>query len=172
MAVDLLLFIAIAEISGVFVGFGALIGVSGRDEIEPSQLQRLRGLVTVGLVVVIAALIPVLITSYGFIDHILWFWSSLIFLCLNWSVMLWTIRQPESRAVMKSMTRANPVKMALFWLLLEVPLELPLFIVILGLFPDLDSAFYLTGLLFLLFQAAYTLATVVYSKSEQPSEVT
>ena len=72
---------------------------------------------------------------------------------------------------MKPMTRAHPVKMALFWLLLEVPLELPLFLVIFGLFPVLDSAFYLTALLFLLFQAAYTLATVVYSKSEPPSEV-
>ena len=169
MAVDLLLFIAIAEISGVFVGFGALIGVSGREEIETAQLQRLRGLVTVGLIVVIAALIPVLITSYGFIDHILWFWSSLIFLCLNWGVMIWTLRQPESRVAMQSMSRTH---MALFWLLLEIPLELPLFLIIFGLFPDLDSAFYLTGLLFLLFQAAYTLTTVVYSKSEPPSEAT
>lgn len=37
MTVDSVLFIAIAEIAGVFVGFGALISVTRRSDVEPAQ---------------------------------------------------------------------------------------------------------------------------------------
>ncbi|MFX1343244.1 MAG: hypothetical protein ACFFAL_11220 [Promethearchaeota archaeon] len=40
MTVDLPLFIAIAEIVGVFVGFGALISVTRPNEIAAPQLAR------------------------------------------------------------------------------------------------------------------------------------
>ncbi|MEZ4769007.1 MAG: hypothetical protein R2844_11355 [Caldilineales bacterium] len=36
------LYIAIAEISGIFVGFGALISVTRRSEVEASQLGQIR----------------------------------------------------------------------------------------------------------------------------------
>lgn len=69
MAVDLFLFVAIAEIAGVFVGFGALISVSRRNEIEAAQLARIRGLVTVGLTLIVVALVPVALNLYGVTDH-------------------------------------------------------------------------------------------------------
>jgi hypothetical protein len=58
MTEDAVLFITIAEIAGVFVGFAALISVTRRSEIQPAQLGQMRAVVTIGLVVVVAALIP------------------------------------------------------------------------------------------------------------------
>ena len=58
MALDLLLLVAIAEIAGIFVGFGALIGAIRPNEIAAAQLARLRGLVTIGLTIIVAALVP------------------------------------------------------------------------------------------------------------------
>ena len=59
MIQDVDLFVAIAEIAGVFVGFGALISVTRGAEIEASVLGRIRAVVTIGLLVVVAALVPV-----------------------------------------------------------------------------------------------------------------
>ena len=50
-------FLSIAEIAGVFVGFGALMSLS-RDRQEES-LVALRVVISIGLVVLVAALIPV-----------------------------------------------------------------------------------------------------------------
>ena len=65
MTVDSVIFIAIAEIAGVFVGFGALISVTRRSDVDPAQLGSIRAVVTAGLTVVVAALIPVVSASYG-----------------------------------------------------------------------------------------------------------
>ena len=43
---DLVLFVTIAEIAGVFVGFAALIAVTRRCEIDASQLGQIRAVVT------------------------------------------------------------------------------------------------------------------------------
>lgn len=59
MAIDPPLFIAIAEIAGVFVGFGALISITRRSEVDPARLGAIRAVVIAGLTVVVAALIPV-----------------------------------------------------------------------------------------------------------------
>jgi hypothetical protein len=53
---------------------------------------------------------------------------------------------------------------AFFWILLELPLQIPLILILLGLRPDLEPAFYLTALMFNLFEAAFVLAQLVYSE--------
>ncbi|MFX0079379.1 MAG: hypothetical protein ACFE8O_09075 [Candidatus Hermodarchaeota archaeon] len=169
MAVDLPLFIAIAEIAGIFVGFGALIGVTRPNEIAAPQLARIRGLVTVGLTLITASFIPVALSLYGVIDHPLWFMSSLIFYSLNWVVMILSFRDPVNRELMKTETQTRPVISILFWVLLEAPLHIVLILTMLGLFPLLEPAFYTTALLFYLFQAAFALVQVVYSQAEAPS---
>ena len=170
MALDLVLFIAIAEIAGVFVGFGALISVTRQNEIEPAQLARIRGLVTMGLGIIVAALIPVALTLYGVTDHTLWFLSSIIFFSLNWVVIILSFRDPINRELMKSETHSSPVISVLFWLLLEVPFQVLLVLTILGLYPHLEPAFYTTALLFFLFQAAFALVQLVYSQAGPPSD--
>ncbi|MCB0254389.1 MAG: hypothetical protein H6649_11000 [Caldilineae bacterium] len=163
------LYTSIAEISGIFVGFGALISVTRRSEVETNQLIRIRSVVTLGLVVVIAALLPVVLGSFGVTGHRLWFSSSLLFLALIWAVIALSLRRPENRALTAQQARSSPVMAAFFWILLEIPIQLPLLLVLLGLWPQQDMALYTTSLVFNLFQAAYVLAQLVYAEMSPPS---
>ena len=158
------IFIGIAHIAGIFVGFEALIGVTHKKELE-----RIRSIVTTGLVVIIASLIPIGLESYGLNGHILWFWCSLLFFCLNWVVIILSLQKPENREVLKTQMRSNPVMAIFFWVLLEIPLQVPLILAIIGLFPDLEPAFYTTALLFNLFEAAFVLTQLVYTQADQSS---
>lgn len=167
---DVNLFITLAEIAGVFVGFGALISVTRRNEIEASQLGQIRAVVTIGLVVMVAALIPVGLDRYGVPGHTLWVISSLIFIVLIWVVIVLSLRRSENRELMITRTRANPLFAVFFWLLLEVPMQVPLVLTVLGLYPHLDPAFYITALVLNLFEAALILAQLVYSQVNPQSE--
>ena len=163
------LFVSLAEIAGVFVGFAALISVTRRAEIEATQLGRIQTVVTIGLEVIVAALVPVVLGSYGITGRTLWFTSSLVFLILIWVVIILSLRRPENREILASETRASPAVSAFFWVLLEVPIQVPLALILLGLFPGLEPAFYITALGFNLFQAAFVLAQLVYSQVSPPS---
>ena len=169
MVQDVDLFLAIAEISGVFVGFGALISFTRRSEIQAVQLGQIRAVVTIGLVVIVAALLPVGLSRYGVTGHGLWFTSSLIFLALVWVVTTLSLRRPENRQVMLAQTRESPATAAFFWLILELPIQVPLVLTLLGPFPNLEPAFYTTALVFHLFEAAFVLARLVYWQASPPS---
>jgi hypothetical protein len=169
LAQDVDLFVAIAEIAGVFVGFGALISVTRQTEIEAAQLRQIRAVVTSGLVVVVAALIPVGLGRYGITGHDLWFTCSLIFLFLSWAVIILSLRKAENREFVIAQAQASPVMAIFFWLLLELPIQVPLILAVLGFYPDLDPAFYTTALMFNLFEAAFVLAQLVYSQASSPS---
>lgn len=162
MAQDVDVLVAIAEIAGVFVGFGALISVTRRTEIEASQLGQIRAVVTIGLVVIVAALIPVGMGRYGVTGHTLWFICSLIFLFLIWAVIILSLRKPENRELISTRARTNPVMAVFFWLLLEVPMQVPLVLAVLGWYPHLEPALYTTALVLNLFEAAFVLAQLVY----------
>lgn len=162
---ELDLFIALAEIAGVFVGFGALISVTRRSEIQPVQLGYIRAVVTIGLVVIVAALIPVGLDRYQLTGRNLWFISSLAFLAISWAVNILSLRRPENRQLTLAQARSSPTRAIFFWLLLELPIQIPLFLAVFGVRPDLDPAFYLTALVFNLFEAAFVLAQLVYSQA-------
>ena len=176
MTQDIELFIAIAEIAGVFIGFGALISLTRRDSIELSQLGRLQAVVSIGLIVMVAALMPVGFSLYGLTNHDLWFVCSLIFLILGWAMSLLAIRKAKYRKLMADQMHDSPFIQMFFWLLLEAPIQISLILTILGLYPDLKLAFYTTALLFHLFEAAFILAQIVYSqmstskKNDDPEE--
>ena len=93
-------FVVIAEIAGVFVGFGALISVTRRTRFEASQIGRIRAVVTIGLIVIIVALIPVVLSSYGLSEDHLWFISSLSFLILNVAVIILSLLRSENRVLL------------------------------------------------------------------------
>ena len=158
------IFIGIAHIAGVFVGFAALISIIRRDEIDVFRLSRIRAVVTIGLFVIIGALIPIGFDLYGFSSHILWFICSLIFLALNLLMGILSLLNPENREFMIAQIRDNPLKSFFFWLLFELPLQASLILIILGLFPDLEHALYTTALFFNLFEAVFTLVQLVYSQ--------
>ena len=168
MTDDLGLFVAIAEIAGVFVGFAALISVTGRDEVAPGQLAQVRAVVTIGLVVIVAALVPVGLERYGLSSEALWRTSSAAFLALVWAVIGLSLRRPENRALTLSQARRSPGLSAVFWGVLEVAIQLPLLLAVLGLAPDLARAFYTTALVVHLFQAAFVLGQFVYIRVAEP----
>ena len=161
MTQDIELFIAIAEIAGVFVGFGALISLTRKNAIEFPQLGRLRGVVSVGLVVIVAALIPVGISRYGITGHDFWLVCSIIFLFLVWAQLLSSLRRSEYRELLTKQTLDSPLVSMFFWILLEAPIHISLVLAIIGIYPDLEPAFYTTALLFHLFQATFLLVQIV-----------
>jgi hypothetical protein len=166
---ELDLFVTIAEIAGVFVGFAALISVTGRDDIAPSQLAQVRAVVTIGLVVVVAALVPVGLASYGLSDAALWRVSSLLFLVLVWAVIVLSLRRPENRTSSVAFARASPALAGLFWGILEVAIQVPLLLAVLGVLPDQAAAFYTTALVVHLFEAAFVLGQFVYARVGPPT---
>jgi hypothetical protein len=161
---DVVLFVTIAEIAGVFVGFAALISVTRRVEIDVPQLGQLRAVVTIGLMVVVAALIPVALSAYDLTGHALWVAAGIAYLLLNWTVIALALRRPENRRLAAAQARTTPVTAVFFWLL-EIPIQAPLLLVVFGVSRRLDSAFYLTALVFHLFEAVLVLAQLVYSQA-------
>ena len=161
MTQDVELFIAIAEIAGVFVGFGALISLTRKNAIDFPQLGRLRGVVSIGLVVIVAALIPVGISRYGITGHDFWLVCSIIFLFLVWTQILLSLRKSEYRELLIKQTRFSPLMSMFFWMLLEAPIHISLVLAIIGIYPDLEPAFYTTALLFHLFEATFLLVQIV-----------
>lgn len=65
---------------------------------------------------------------------------------------------------MADQARESPFIAMFFWLLLEVPIQITLILILLGLYPDLELAFYTTALFFHLFEAAFVLAQIVHSQ--------
>lgn len=157
------LFVTIAEIAGVFVGFAALIGVTRRSDIGASQLGRLRAVVTIGLVVVVGALLPIVLGAYDLAERTLWLIAGLAYLILNWVVIVLALRRPENRRLAADQARTMPMGAAFFWLL-EIPIQVPLLLLVVGVSPELDAAFYLTALVFHLFEGALVLAQLVYDQ--------
>jgi hypothetical protein len=151
------LFVALAEIAGVFVGFGALISVTRRGGIDATPLAQIRAVVAVGLLVIVAALIPVGLDRYGLTGHTVWSWSSFTFLLLIWVSIF------VHRASLAAQARANPVSAMFFWVGLEVPIQVPLVLAVFGSHPTLEPAFYTTALILNLFEAAFLLTQLVFA---------
>lgn len=166
---DVDVFVGVAGIAGVFVGFAALIGISRHDEFETGRFADVRGVVSIGLLLIVAALVPIVLSRYGLVDHTLWVTSSVVFLGLLWAALFFGLRRPENREVMRAQAQGAPTLNLFFWVGLEIPIHVPLILTILGRFPDLEPAFYLTALVFQLFEAAYVLSDLVYRRVDAPT---
>ena len=71
-------YLSIAEVSGVFVAFGAMMSTSRR--FSRATVVLLRAVVVAGLVVMVGALTPTGLTMFGLEDSILWRASCAAFL--------------------------------------------------------------------------------------------
>ncbi len=157
------LFLSIAEIAGVFVGFGALMSLL-RDQQDEGRISVL-AVIANGLVALIAALVPVALGQYGLTGHALWGSSSIAFLLLCWGAILGGFHNPEIRNAAKVDAKANPALTITFWALLEAPLQVPLVLVLLGVLSTHASALYFTALVMCLVQAAFLLGMTVLSQA-------
>jgi len=73
---DTELFLSLAEIAGVFLGFGALIGVRSASTSDAFELTSIREVVVMGTQVIVVALVPVTLSHYGITGHEVWLLSS------------------------------------------------------------------------------------------------
>jgi hypothetical protein len=171
------LFIHSAEIAGVFVGFGALIAIRSGTTMTVSETNAIRWVMTTGIWVVVAALAPLFIASYGVRGHELWLVSSLLAFGLFAAFVAVFSRTPETQAeirasVVSRSRRETAVELATwvlpsFWLP-AAGLVLALALVVLGLFPDQEEALYLSAVGLGLFMSALGLFVGVFAPRLEP----
>jgi hypothetical protein len=161
------LFVHFAEIAGVFVGFGALISQRSVRPTDPHDVVYLRAVLGLGVWVVTAALVPIAVSRYGVHDDRLWLscavatlaiWVIFIFV-LNWSA--------DSRRLSRS-----PERLDRFFPVVGLPLHIviagSLVLVIVGVWPRIDEALYVTALAAAVIFAGYTLLALVFSQKSAP----
>jgi hypothetical protein len=161
---DTELFLSMAEIAGVFVGFAALISVRSGGPSDAHEVTYIRAVVTSAIWVVIAALAPVIVSRYGISGHDLWLACGLLALVLLLGQWIVNERTTESRELGAAYSRAELVGVMASNLALMLPLIAALVLVVLGLFPDQERALYLTAVALGLFMGALTLLILVFSQ--------
>ena len=155
---DLLL--SLAEIAGVFLGFGALISIRNASTSEAFELTYIREVVGAGTLVVVVALVPVTLSHYGITGHEVWLLSSLVFLAVYWGTFaVEIVRVPETR----TLAAATPWARRAVSTLLYAPMNVALVLIALGLFPDQEPALYLTAVVLLVVLAATFLLGLAFS---------
>lgn len=161
------LFMELAGIAGVFVGFGALISVRSGGASGNVEVGMLRGMVSFGALTIVAALAPVTLGHYGVTEHQTWALSGALVLIGNIVMFAAITRTPEYRANRGVGYGGSP------WLAAVDLLGLALWglgtflgpiVIVLGLAPDLEAALYFTAVVVLLFSAALLLLTLVYAQ--------
>ncbi len=160
---DSALLLSLAEIAGVFVGFGALISVRSREASDPHTLVYLRAVMWMGLWVIVAALVPVAISRYGVTGRPLWLASGLLGLVLY--LVLWTAdaRSPEIGAEKAGTPRTLVVRYAAIGLPISALLLCALVLVSVGAWPELEPALYFTAVTLGLLLAGFTLVMLVFT---------
>ena len=141
MEADRDILLSMAEIAAAFAGFAALAGVIGRRSAESQQLdfERLRSVVIASLVVVVASLLPIVLSRFGLSDVVAWRLASGLALALNLLGMVQVFRGGTY----------TPMGYAL-----EALMDVALLVNLIALFPQNMAALYLAFLVLLLCQAA------------------
>jgi len=161
------LFMELAGIAGVFVGFAALIAVRSGGPTEVSEVAYMRSVVGMGLLTVVAALAPVTLGRYGLTDHQIWALSSALAL-VGWLLLIAAnARTPEWRqgwATVPGTIRWTPYEVvgtAVYVLYVIASILIPI-IIVLGVAPNLEAALYFTCIVLILLGAAWALLELVY----------
>ena len=160
---DTELFLSLAEIAGVFVGFGALIAIRNGGPASVIEVASISWVVLLATVVVASALAPVVLGRLGVAGHGLWLACSVVALVLVWGGFAVTERLgAEQRAFMAARAPLGgrawvELAGALVWL----PATVALVLVVLGVLPDQEAALYFAAVvLFLLMDALFLLMIV------------
>jgi len=170
---DTELFMSLAEIAGVFVGFGALIAVRSGGAGEPQEVTPMRVVVGLGMLTVVAALAPVVIGRYDLGDHEVLVMSSVL-VAIAFAVLWFVhVRSPEYRTARAIVMETRPtIQSALenaASLLIVGGSALALVAIVLGVAPELEAALYLTVVVLLLVLAAWTLLWLVFMQRRPAS---
>ncbi|HYN47335.1 MAG TPA: hypothetical protein VER83_00630 [Candidatus Nanopelagicales bacterium] len=167
------LFLSLAEIAGVFVGFGTLIavrsaGASGRIEVGYT-----RGMVAFGVLTVVAALAPVTLSLFDLAEHQVWSLSSALVLVGLIVFVAAQARTAEYRANLAAGFEATRAQSRSRWpaildtgasMLYLVAVVLVPIVILLGVAPELETALYFTVVVLFLLGAAWLLLEIVFSQ--------
>ena len=156
--------VPLAEIAGIFVAFGALISVRSADDGDPQTLVYLRAVTWMGLWVVVAALVPGALSSYGVEGHGLWLPCSLIAL-VTFHVMWFADRRSPKMGAVRAKT---PRRLLIRYIALVMPLTAllngALLLLLVELWPDREAALYLTAVTAGMLMAGFTLLILVFTR--------
>ncbi len=163
------LFLELAGIAGVFVGFGALIAVRSGGATGRVEVGYTRGMVLFGVLTIVAALAPVAVDRYDLTEHQVWALSSAIVL-VGWLMFVVVqVRTPEFRANVSAGRETTHPGWAVVFDLVTIGLYtlgvvLAPLVILLGLVPELEAALYFTTIVLILLGAAWLLLSLVYSQ--------
>ncbi len=172
---DTELLIPMAEIAGVFVGFGALIALRSGGPTDPREVAPMRAVVSVGMVTVVAALAPGVFGRFDLAEHAVWALSSVVGF-VGWN-LVWvaSLRTPEYRASWKAEIAEQrtgsrsrwvaAVEWVAYVLLMALMTVIPV-IIIVGLVPELEAALYYAVVVLLLLAAGWTLLGLVFAQRQ------
>jgi len=156
------LFLSLAEIAGVFVGFGALIAIRSGGTSDVYDVAYIGMVVWVAIQVVVYSLAPVVISRFDVTGHALWAACAVIVLAGFFIGDEAVMRiSAERRAVLASMPRRSRVQMELIGVPFWLPAVIALGLILLGVLPDLESALYFAAIVLVLFMAAVLLLVAV-----------
>jgi hypothetical protein len=160
------LFMELAGIAGVFVGFGALIALRSGGASEPQEVSPVRITVAMGVMTIIGALAPVTLGRYDLTDHQVLALSSAIVLVGFLGISFMHVRSPEYKAYAASFERIKPSDVVglVAWVLLVSAMVLAPVVIVLGVAPDLEAALYFTVLVLALLLAAWALLSLVFAQ--------
>jgi hypothetical protein len=158
------LFLSLAGIAGVFVGFGALISTRSGGASDAHEVAYMRAVVWMGLMAVVAALAPVTIGRYGLAEHQVWVLSSILVLVGYWGMIALSNLMPEVKADRAAASRTFLVAETALSMLFAIPLILAPVVIVLGLLPELEAALYFTVVVLILLGAGSSLLELVYSR--------
>jgi hypothetical protein len=164
------LFIGLAGIAGVFVGFGALIAARSGGPSEAMEVAPMRMVVMLGMMAIVAALAPVTLARYGPTGHQVWALSSAV-VVLSWLVVFvansrtpewregWAMSTAPARAGRLGAFEAIEWVVYVFYMLASL---LTPIVIVLGLAPDLEAALYFTVVVLILLGAGWALLGLVF----------
>jgi hypothetical protein len=161
---DVELFLSLAEIAGVFVGFGALIAVRSGGASDVHEVVYMRAVVWMGMMTVVAALAPVTLGRYGLAEHDVWATSSVIVFVGYFGMVAFATRTPEVRMDQAARSRTFRVVEGAGTLLWAIATIVALGAIMLGRLPDLEAALYFTVVVFIMLGAGFTLLELVFAQ--------
>jgi hypothetical protein len=162
--VDLLL--SLAEIAGVFVGFGALIAVRSTGPRKPYEVAPIRGVLGFGVATIIAALAPVTIGRYDLTDHQVLALSSVVVLVAYIGLASIHRRSAEVRATepiwREALSRTSAILESVAYVFVVGAPLIALVVIALGLAPQLEAALYFTVVVLFLVQPTWILLSIAF----------
>ena len=110
---------------------------------------------------VVASVDRILSMAYRLAPEVVWRISSLVFLAIIWAGWLYAYMTSSSNSGVAARAREASNLTVILWLALEVAIDVPLLLVVLGFFTPYAGALYTTAVIAALFQAAVSLAQLV-----------